>query len=131
MRRLLVFFLVLAVVPLLGACTSGAAAGGSGNNPYVIGAWELDDLPEYNALEAIRRLRPAWLRSNTRPEISAMEAEGYPRVHLNGVPLQDIQELDQIQAGDVREMRYIRGPDASTRWGTGYSNGVILVVTDR
>jgi hypothetical protein len=29
----------------------------------------------------------------------------------------------------VKEIRYISASDATTRWGTGHSGGVILVVT--
>ncbi len=130
-RQLVVGLLLLSVVPLLAACGAGAAAGGSGRNPNVIGNWELQELPDYNAMEAIRRLRPIWLRSQVRPDIAAGGGSGFPMVHLDGVPLQDVYELESIRAGDIREMRFVSGPDASTRWGTGYSNGVILITTDR
>ncbi len=129
MRRPLVLFLLLATLPLFAACKSGQAASGSGRNPNVIGSWELDDLTEYNALEAVRLLRPNWLRTRVRPSVAAGNQSPYPVVHLDGVPLPNIQDLEQIRADDVVEMRYMSGPDASTRWGTGYANGAILVDT--
>lgn len=115
----------------LGACYPGRANSGSGVSPDLIGNWELQELADYNALDAIRRLRPAWLRGGTRPAIAVGQTSTYPRVHLNGVPLQNIDELEEIDARDVREMRFLNGPDASTRYGTGYMNGAILITLER
>lgn len=123
--------LLLASVLALGACASSGSGSGSGQDPNVIGTWELNQHQDYNALEAVRRLRPQWLRRRGQPSALAEAGTGsrYPRVHLDGVPLSDIDELESIRASDVREMRFLSGTEASTRFGTGYSNGVILVVT--
>jgi hypothetical protein len=132
MQRQLAHLLLFFVVCILAGCTSAAAraASGSGSNPYLIGNWELEEIPEYTVMDGIRRLRPAWLQASTRPGIAAGGGGSrYPRVHLDGVPLQDIQELENIRCADVRQMQFITGPDATTRWGTGYSNGVILITT--
>ena len=125
------FSLVL-LLGLLSACYPGRATSGSGTNPNLIGNWELQNLPDLTALEAIRRLRPNWLRAGSRPSI-AVETGGssMPKVHLNGVPLQRLSELDQINAVDIREMRFLNGSDATTRFGTGYMNGAILVTMER
>lgn len=119
------------LVLVLAACYPGRANSGSGGSPDLIGNWELQELADYNALDAIRRLRPAWLRGGTRPAIAVGQTSTYPRVHLNGVPLQNISELEQIDARDVREIRFLNGPDASTRFGTGYVNGAILIALER
>jgi len=125
------FSLVL-LLGFLNACYPGRATRGSGASPNLIGNWELQNLPDLTALEAIRRLRPNWLRAGSRPSI-AVETGGsrMPRVHLNGVPLQNLNELEQINAVDVREMRFLSGTDATTRFGTGYLNGAILVTLER
>ena len=123
--------LLLLLVGLAAACYPGRATSGSGANPDLIGNWELQELADYNVLDAIRRLRPAWLRGGTRPSIAVGPTSTSPRVHLNGVPLRSIAELEEIDARDVREMRFMNGPDASTRFGTGYMNGAILVTLER
>ena len=123
--------ILLSFVLLLGACYPGRASSGSGRSPDLIGNWELQELSDYNALDAIRRLRPAWLRVGTRPAVAVAQNSSYPRVHLNGVPLQNINELEEINATDIREMRFLSGPDASTRFGTGYVNGAILITLER
>lgn len=119
-------------VGFLGACYPGRASSGSGASPNLIGNWELRDLPDLTALEAIRRLRPNWLRAGSRPSIAVATGGNsrMPKVHLNGVPLQNLNELEQINAIDVREMRYLSGSDATTRFGTGYMNGAILVTME-
>ncbi|MYB07753.1 MAG: Plug domain-containing protein [Gemmatimonadetes bacterium] len=122
---------LLLTVGLLAACYPGRANSGSGGSPDLIGNWELQELADYNALDAIRRLRPAWLRGGTRPAIAVGQTSTHPRVHLNGVPLQNINELEEIDARDIREMRFLNGPDASTRYGTGYMNGAILITLER
>lgn len=131
MRRHRIAPILLPFVLVLGACYPGRASSGSGASPDLIGNWELQELADYNALDAIRRLRPAWLRAGTRPAIAVGQTSSYPRVHLNGVPLGSINELEEIDARDVREMRFLNGPDASTRFGTGYVNGAILITLER
>ncbi len=123
--------ILLSLVLAINACYPGRAGSGPGANPDLIGNWELQELPDHNALEAIRRLRPNWLRTGSRPTVAMGESSTFPRIHLNGVPLGNIDELEQIDARDVREMRFLNGPDASTRFGTGYMNGAILVTLER
>lgn len=132
MLRPLAILLTLSVVAALAACGGGRAGAGSGTSPNVIGNWELEAVPDYNALEAVRQLRPGWLRIRSEPSDLAAQAGAspYPRVHMDGVPLGDISELEQIRTDNVREMRFLSGGEASMRWGTGYTNGVILVTTE-
>lgn len=129
--RPLIVLLALSVLPTLAGCGGGAASG-SGADRNVIGHLELQEVPELNALEAIRRLRPAWLRVRNQPGGFSTQGGGssHPKVHVDGVPIQDISQLQGISADEVREMRFVRGRDATTRWGTGYTNGVILVETE-
>jgi hypothetical protein len=39
--------------------------------------------------------------------------------------------MANIPASRVKEIRFINARDATTRWGTGYGSGVILVTTKR
>jgi len=36
-----------------------------------------------------------------------------------------------VRAADIQEMRYLNAADATTRFGTNYVSGVILVTTKR
>ncbi|MCY4400295.1 MAG: hypothetical protein OXE96_13295 [Gemmatimonadetes bacterium] len=131
MRRQRTGVILLYFVLFLGACYPGRASSGSGTSPDLIGNWELQELVDYNALDAIRRLRPAWLRTGSRPAVAVGQGASFPRVHLNGVPLSSLDQLEEIDATDVREMRFLNGPNASTRFGTGYVNGAILITLER
>ena len=55
-------------------------------------------------------------------------------------PVEDLVFIDEQRMGglatmrglpveNVREIRYVAARDATTRWGTGYTAGVILIVT--
>lgn len=120
---------ILLAAAWLAACASSGAS--TSRDPNVIARSELAEVPNYTALEAVRRLRPAWLRvrGGGGPLSSNVAGMYEIRLHLDGSPQQDLAVLDRIQASDVREMRFLSGPDATTRFGTGYPNGVILVTT--
>jgi hypothetical protein len=78
-----------------------------------------------NALEAVRSLRPAMLRSR------GTTAGGGPLVlYVDNVKMVDLMNgLSTIPANRVKEIRYINAGDATTRWGTGHASGVIFVTT--
>jgi hypothetical protein len=50
-----------------------------------------------------------------------------PRVVVDDVSYGSIENLANLSANAVREIRYLNAADATTRWGTGYPGGVILV----
>jgi hypothetical protein len=54
-----------------------------------------------------------------------------PVVFLDGVRAGDLQALERFRVEDVEELRYHSARDATTRWGTGYSGGVIEVIQKR
>jgi hypothetical protein len=49
-------------------------------------------------------------------------------VYMDDTRLGEVASLSTIPAGRVREIRYISASDATTRWGTGHSSGVIQVI---
>ena len=75
------------------------------------------------AYEAIERLRPLWL--------SARRTAERPVVYVDNIEFGDFEELYRISPADIEEIRLFRGYDATTRWGTGHTAGVILVITKR
>jgi hypothetical protein len=74
------------------------------------------------AYEAIRRLRPTWLSGR---------GSGRPVVYVDNVLSGEFEELYRIAPADIQEIQLFRGYDATTRWGTGHTAGVILVTTKR
>lgn len=96
-----------------------------GSADHIIEA-EVEAANVTNAYELVERLRPNWLRG--RGAASAMNpGSEIPIVYIDNTRLGDLQNLRGIEIRSVREMRYIRAADATTRWGTGHAGGVIQV----
>lgn len=120
--------LSLALLLAVGACASTGSTGYEGSGPDVIGPEELraeEDRTE-NAYELVRRERPTWLRargssfSGDRPRA---------RIIVDGADYGPVQALRDFRVADIEEVRYLSASDATTRFGTGYMGGAILVAT--
>jgi len=120
--------ILLAVVLGLSGCasTGGGSGGSSGGSRNLITLDELSD-PSYQAmtaLEAVRRLRPRWVRprgASNRP----------PTVFLDGSQYGDLQTLTGMRVTEVEEIRFIDSRDATMRYGTGFPSGIIAVSSRR
>jgi hypothetical protein len=123
MRKLRLLAPVLLVLAV--ACASGGQqAGPSRSSRNVITAEELQTINVSDAYAAVQRLRSAWLRPRT--------GSGSPiAVFVDGVRAGEVNILRQIPFITIRELRFVDPSDATTRWGTGYTNGAIMVVTRR
>ncbi len=118
---------LLAITLALAACASGGGAGGDtaarrGSSTRIVED-ELTNVAQLSAYAAVQRLRPTWLRTRSG---------GTPQVHIDGNPQGGgIEALNNLPAAQVQEMVYMNASDATTRFGTNYNNGVILVSTKR
>jgi len=103
--------------------SEGSAAAGSRN---LIAADELQDpgLQALNALEAIRRLRPRWVRGRGA-------ASRAPAAFLNGSPFSGLRTLETVAVTDNVEIRFGEARDAANQYGGSYPGGVIDVRTGR
>jgi outer membrane receptor for ferrienterochelin and colicin len=52
-------------------------------------------------------------------------------VVVDGARFGELEELRRIPAEDVERIHFLRGPDATTIYGTGYGGGAIEVTTRR
>jgi hypothetical protein len=126
--RLLAISLLL--VPLLAACASTGEGGTQTSSRNVITADELAGVSDLMTLDAIRRLRPSWLRSRAAPTPAAFRQGGVePALRLDGVLREGLQELETLPVRDVMEITFLSATDATTLYGTGYVNGIIQVRT--
>jgi hypothetical protein len=81
-----------------------------------------------NALQIVQKLRPQMLRTRGRfSPADSTDANSRPKVIVDGVSYGAIENLANLNANAVREIRLLSAADATTRWGTGYPGGVILV----
>ena len=124
------------LVLLLAACGGGAGSGPA-NSPGASGDADAetrsyprnrisrDEILDRGdnastAMEVIRRLRPAWLLARG-PD---------PVVYVDNVRRPGgVDALFSVPVGQIRMLEFIGAADATTRWGTGHTGGVIQVVT--
>jgi len=85
-----------------------------------------------NALQIVQKLRPQMLTTRGRfSPADSSDAGARPKVVVDGVAYGQIENLVNVNAVSVSEIRYLNATDATTRFGTGYVGGVILVTTKK
>lgn len=104
----------------------GCASGGEGRRSRgAITAEELTSTGASDCFEAVRALRPQWLRARAAP--TPRDPNPEPRVIVDGTPRGGLAELSLIPTADVESIRFMGSSDATTRFGTGYPAGAIEV----
>jgi hypothetical protein len=122
MRR----FILLCIACTLVACAS--AGGRPTRSSDLITAEEIEAASVSNAYDAVARLRPAFLRGRGQSSIQTPGSD-LPIVYVNGLRSGTIDHLRNIPAQDVQTIRFISATDATTRYGTGHTGGIIEVTT--
>ncbi len=121
-NRLIVISFAL-MIGLAGCASGGGSGGGGGGSTTRLTAEDLADHQDLDLFQVVRQLRARWLTSRGR---------GTPVVVVDGAPRQGgTDELRSLRVSDVQELRYLSASDATTRFGTGYEAGAILVTTRR
>jgi hypothetical protein len=113
----------------LAACVSGGAMTPD-TDRSVITAPELVNSGAAHAHEAIQRLRPEYLRTRGPSSVLNPTAMG-PAVFVDGMLLGGVDILADIPIGELARIKYFSAWDATTRFGSGYANGVIALTTKR
>jgi hypothetical protein len=83
--------------------------------------------------EAVRRLRPEFLRPVLLPTPDAGTVATYPSVYLNGVYAGGVEALETVPLQVVEEVRFVRAAQAKDWWGSycPCNAGVIAVRTKK
>jgi len=128
--RLFVSFLFL-IISI--GCASGGSGGSSGRgyNPDVITRMELDKISQSNpsVYDAVGRLRTTWLRPRT-PASVQFNSDRMPKAMVDNQQF-ELDFLHQMRIEEVQELRFVDAREATFRWGTGFANGVIEVISRR
>ena len=103
------------------AAAGGAGMGGGSANELTLEDFGAD-MQSSTLDDAIRRLRPAWLRG--RGGMS-------PRVYVDGVMRGGLGELSALRVDQVQSASRLSPSDATTQYGTGHGGGVIFVILRR
>ena len=119
----------LALVLVSGCASGGGGAGttrpASGGR-YLILRAELEGTNFTNVYDAVRRLRPTWLR--TRGTTSTRDAAPVMAVFIDNVRSGGTERLESLPIDRVEQVRYLSPTDATTRWGTNMTLGAIEVI---
>ena len=122
--------LVLTVTLALFACSSGPTSSGSRANRNLISTEEIAEQPITTAYDLVQRLRPGWLR-NRGPSSIAGGGPSLPLVYIDEVRSGSLEALNRVSTQIIREIQFINGRDATTKWGLDHGGGVIMVLTGR
>lgn len=118
---------MLLLLLAVGGCAS-ASGGSSGGSREVLTGEEIYSSSATTAYDAVRLLRPSFLRGRGARSMNAGGGSG-PVLYVDGVYRGDPREMEQIPAANVLEIRYLDSTDATMRFGTGHTDGAILVTT--
>lgn len=133
LERTFVATLAALLLTLLTGCGSAPAATESqdaASSRDVIGEAELGEMESLDALQALQRLKPAWLqgRGTGTFRMSGQEAV---RVYLDRVPYGGPESLRSIPVRNIQEIRYLDSRRATLTFGTDHVGGAILITTRR
>ena len=124
--------LLVALVALTAACASAGTVGQPSAERSLrrasdrITAEEIRATNLSNALEVVRRLHPRWLQGRGPDSLSD---PGTVVVYLDGVRMGGPEALSNISAISVTSMRFLDAGAATMQWGTGHTQGAIMVST--
>jgi hypothetical protein len=112
---------------LIGCVRPGAVAPATGER-YLISAVELQRVSELSLYEAVRRLRPHFLRSRTATvEGKAMVVP--VMLYVDGELMESLDELRRLPVGEVQEVRFYEPQLANTYFGRYNNAGGAIAVS--
>jgi hypothetical protein len=128
MRRLL---LLCAAASSLSACaTAGHSPATIRSTTHrVIGAAELAQFSGSTTYDAILRLRSTLPFSSVADDASPGLAA--PEVYMDNVRFGSLVVLQGVPLNSVREIRFVSGIEATTRYGSGHTGGIIEIIMKR
>ena len=136
-QRVFLFSIALIVAQ---ACASSGTTGGGGGGGDAITREQIGDPTNETALTIIRRLQPRWLRSRSQSTpsdgfgpcvggVCAAAPAPVAQVLLDDQHIGDADVLDGISGTQIERIEYMDALDATTRYGTNFSGGAIIVRT--
>ena len=138
--KLVTVVIALTLAATVAACgASSAPAAGAAPRPIrgslnLITSAEVESAGNdvVNAYDLVQRLRPGMMRARNLTAGNTGDGNVFGVIaYVDDIRLGDVEQLRTVMRATVREIRYISALDATTRWGTGHSNGVIQVLIKR
>lgn len=122
--------IVLCSIMAMG-CASGGGGGSGGGSFQLLTGDQIRETDATNLWDALRRLRPQWLRARATTSLVGPSMAAEPVVYVQGIRYGELRDLQRMNVDVVRQVEFIDAADATTRFGTGHSGGVIMVDLDR
>ena len=94
-------------------------------NTLLLTEKDISDTGQPNAYRVIQTARPQWLR--VRPMGSSRGGYERIQVYVQGSRFGTVDQLEQIMATSIKEMRFLEARDATTRFVTGHGSGAIMI----
>lgn len=122
-------FLVIALLALTTACasaSSGASAARTARDRDVLTSEEIMTSAGggvEDVYEALRRLRPHFLQGRGT---SSMQSTGVA-VYFENTPAGSVEVLKGLRIEHIREVRFLNSSAATLRFGTGHTDGAVVV----
>lgn len=118
--------LALMLATAVFACSSGPR-GRPSADPDVIERYQILGGPYANAHDVVRALRPQWLIRRSGGNRNNSTAPIWVFVDNNRYG--DLNQLRNVAANSIGSIRRVDGITATTRWGSGYTEGVLYILT--
>lgn len=126
MRQTLRLVTLTFVFAALGCASTGTTRPTTRRSPNVISSEEIAATQGVvSAYDAIQRLRPQWL-TTSRTRSTGTQDELW--VYLDTNRYGTMETLRQLPIGGITEFRYMNAAEATNRFGTGHSGGVIVIM---
>lgn len=130
MTKRSVVFIALVLALASAACsstgsTSGRSAGANRISNLITEA-ELAETRQQTVFDAVRQLRPAWMRIRGQGLVSVDRESSIP-VYLDGILRGSTRLLGRLRPSEVQEIRYMEPNDAAIRYGSSHRDGAIMV----
>lgn len=116
-------FIVTSLVLLAACASSGRSQGGSTDD--VITRSELDAAGSVTTYDAVKRLRPQFLRDRGAVSLLNVGARTRPAVFIDMTEYGELETLNTFPASRIEQVRFYPGQQAVTKFGSVYGAGVI------
>lgn len=127
-RAAAAFILVLLAGPVVSSCSRHTVSQSGNARTNVITREDIERVHARSALDAVQRYRSDVLVRKA-PSSVLLDKRPYPVVFLNDQELGQIDELRNVPADEVEEIRIHTGPEATTKWGSRFGGGVIQIIS--
>jgi hypothetical protein len=124
MSRLGMVVSVGLLVAPAGCITSGSGGSTSRSGPITVE--EVRASAARNGYDLVQSLRPQWLRGRGATSLRSTEPT-LPVVYVEGIREGATDSLRRIGTDVIARVEYLGASDATNRYGTGHTGGVILV----